>query len=132
MADVTCDRCTELLGDYVEGRLAQEVLGAVEGHVASCAACAALVRDYQAIPGLVRGATDVEAELELECLNRSLAPEVETVFVPARAELAEVSSSRLKALAAEGRDISTYCPPEVAARLRRRLAEATSREASHV
>ena len=80
----------------------------------------------------VRGATDVEAELELECLNRSLAPEVETVFVPARAELAEVSSSRLKALAAEGRDISTYCPPEVAARLRRRLAEATSREASHV
>jgi anti-sigma factor RsiW len=72
MADVTCDRCTELLGDYVEGRLAQEVLGAVEGHVASCAACAALVRDYQAIPGLVRGATDVSMPHEVEMRLRRL------------------------------------------------------------
>jgi pantetheine-phosphate adenylyltransferase len=80
----------------------------------------------------VRGATDIEAEIELAQLNRSLAPEVETVFVPARAELAEVSSSRLKALVAEGRDISIFCPPEVEPRLRDKLGAATAREATHV
>jgi pantetheine-phosphate adenylyltransferase len=69
----------------------------------------------------VRGATDVEAEIGLANMNRALAPEIETVFVPAHPELSEVSSSRLKALATAGDDVSRYCPPEVEARLRARL-----------
>jgi len=72
MADLTCDRCAELLGDYVEGRLAPDVLGALEGHVGSCAACAALVRDYEAIPGFVREATDVRMPHEVEIRLRRL------------------------------------------------------------
>jgi pantetheine-phosphate adenylyltransferase len=80
----------------------------------------------------VRGATDVEAEIELAQLNRALVPDVETVFVPARAELAEVSSSRLKALAAAGGDVSAFCPPEVEARLRRKLGDLRAPEATHV
>ena len=70
----------------------------------------------------VRGATDAEAELALSRLNQQLAPEIETVFVPAHLELSEVSSSGLKALAQQGADIARYCPPLVAARLRERLA----------
>jgi pantetheine-phosphate adenylyltransferase len=80
----------------------------------------------------VRGATDIDAEIELAQLNQAIAPEVETVFVPARAELAEVSSSRLKALAVDGRDVSAYCPPEVEARLRNKLGPAAARQATHV
>jgi pantetheine-phosphate adenylyltransferase len=80
----------------------------------------------------VRGATDVAAEIELAQLNRALAPDVETVFVPARAELAEVSSSRLKALAAEGHDVSAYCPPEVEARLRDKLGAPAAQEGTRV
>jgi anti-sigma factor RsiW len=72
MADLTCDRCAELLGDYVEGRLAADVLVALEGHVASCAACAALVRDYKAVPGFVRGATDVRMPHDVEVRLRRL------------------------------------------------------------
>lgn len=72
MADLTCDRCTELLGDYVDGRLAPDVLGALEEHVASCEACAALVRDYKAIPGFVRGATDVKMPHDVEMRLRRL------------------------------------------------------------
>lgn len=66
----------------------------------------------------VRGVTDMEAELTLSRLNHQLAPEIETVFVPARMDLAEVSSSRLKEMVRLGQDVERYCPPLVAARLR--------------
>lgn len=65
----------------------------------------------------VRGATDIEGEITLSHLNHQLAPEIETVFVPAHAALSEVSSSHLKQLAQEGQDLSRYCPPAVRARL---------------
>lgn len=79
----------------------------------------------------VRGATDTEAELALARLNHELAPEIETVFVPAQPQLSEVSSSRLKELVREGADVSRYCPPQVAARLRARLGS-ISTERNHV
>ena len=79
----------------------------------------------------VRGVTDTESELSLSSLNRQLAPEIETLFVPAHPELSQVSSSRLKELVLEGADISRYCPPHVAARLRERLAGG-SQKAAHV
>jgi pantetheine-phosphate adenylyltransferase len=69
----------------------------------------------------VRGVTDVEAELELARQNHELAPEVETVFVPAHAHLSEVSSSALKRLAAQGADLSAYCTPRVAEALSTRF-----------
>ncbi len=72
MADLTCDQCAELLCDYLEGRLAPDVLGALEQHVASCPRCAALARDYRAIPGFVRGATDVRMPHDVEVRLRRL------------------------------------------------------------
>jgi len=91
----------------------------------------------QGAPYLVRGVrscTDVESEITLANMNHELAPEVETVFVPAHPELSEVSSSRLKELAAAGEDVSPYCPPEVAARLHERLSIIAQRqlETAHV
>ena len=80
----------------------------------------------------LRGATDIDAEIALARMNHELAPEIETVFVPAHAELSEVSSSRLKQLAADGLDISAYCPPQIEARLRHRLAERACTEGAHV
>jgi pantetheine-phosphate adenylyltransferase len=70
----------------------------------------------------VRGITDIEAETALAHMNHELAPEVETVFIPAHAALSEVSSSRLKQLASEGADLAHYCPPEIIAPLRERVA----------
>ena len=82
----------------------------------------------------VRGATEVEAEIALADANRALAPEIETVFIPAHPQLSEVSSSRLKELARRGLDISRYCPPEIAARLIDRVKDsaAADEEARHV
>ncbi|WP_375757652.1 pantetheine-phosphate adenylyltransferase [Corallococcus exercitus] len=69
----------------------------------------------------VRGATDAQFETELAQMNRALAPELSTLFLPAEAHLAEVSSSALKERLTRGEDVSAYCPPAVAAKLRERL-----------
>jgi pantetheine-phosphate adenylyltransferase len=79
----------------------------------------------------VRGVTDTQAELGLAQLNHQLAPEIETVFVPAHAELSEVSSSRLKELARAGAELTRYCPERVALRLQA-LLSSHSVEQSHV
>lgn len=50
----------------------------------------------------VRDVTDAEDELKLARLNHELAPNVETVFLPAHGALTEVSSSKLKVLARAG------------------------------
>ncbi|NMO13748.1 pantetheine-phosphate adenylyltransferase [Pyxidicoccus fallax] len=73
----------------------------------------------------VRGATDAQFETELARNNRVLAPELSTLFLPAEAHLAEVSSSGLKERVARGEDVSAFCPPAVAAKLRERLAPST-------
>lgn len=81
----------------------------------------------------VRSCTDVEGEIALANMNHALAPEIETVFIPAHPELSEVSSSRLKELARASADLTRYCPAEIASRLQRRLAEITSNpEGCHV
>jgi len=82
----------------------------------------------------VRSCTDVEGEIALAQMNHELAPDIETVFVPAHRELSEVSSSRLKELTIQGLDISRYCPPEIEVRLRERVrADSLARlEAAHV
>ena len=69
----------------------------------------------------LRDASDAAFETQLAQLNRSLAPEVRTLFVPADPALSEVSSSKLKEMAQNGEDISGLCPPEVASLLARRL-----------
>jgi phosphopantetheine adenylyltransferase len=53
------------------------------------------------------------------------------VFVPAHAELSEVSSSRLKQLASEDANLAPYCSASVAERLRARF-NLNSAEARHV
>jgi len=82
----------------------------------------------------VRSCTDVESEIALANMNHELAPEIETVFIPAHPELSEASSSKLKELAARGLDVSRYCPHEIAARLRERVLVAAEprMEAAHV
>jgi pantetheine-phosphate adenylyltransferase len=82
----------------------------------------------------VRGATDAEAELALANLNHELAPEIETVFVPAHPRLSVVSSSRLKELVRLGEDVSPYCPGSVARRLTSRISldPAQNEETAHV
>lgn len=57
----------------------------------------------------IRNESDVLYELKLAEENKKLAPEIQTVFLPADPEIAEVSSSKLKELVQAGADVSKYC-----------------------
>lgn len=69
----------------------------------------------------IRGASDVQMEMELARMNRSIAPEISTILLPAEAHLSSVSSSDLKDRIRRGEDIADYCPPAIAERVRQAL-----------
>ncbi|MCA9630745.1 MAG: pantetheine-phosphate adenylyltransferase [Myxococcales bacterium] len=69
----------------------------------------------------IRGASDAAYETDMAAENRRLAPEIATVLLAAEPDLSDVSSSRLKELVLAGEDVSRYCTPEVAQRVRARL-----------
>ena len=69
----------------------------------------------------IRGASDASYETELASENRNLAPDISTVLLAAEPDLSDVSSSHLKELVLEGANVSRYCTPEVAERVRARL-----------
>jgi len=71
----------------------------------------------------LRGPDDAQAETHLASLNRSLAPELETLLLPAESDLVTVSSSDLKARAQRGEPLATLCPEPVARELRARFGE---------
>jgi pantetheine-phosphate adenylyltransferase len=75
--------------------------------------------DAKAIVKGLRVISDFEWEYQMNQLNRTLAPEVETVYVMASAQVSFVSSSGVKEIAAFGGDVSELVPAPVA----RRLAE---------
>ena len=82
-----------------------------------------LARTLEA-PVLIRGVrsvTDAAYELELSRQNLALAPEVQTIFLPAEPTMADISSSRLKELARQGRLPSDLCPAGVLEALQHRL-----------
>src|SRR4029079_1105884 len=75
--------------------------------------------DAKVIVKGLRGMSSFEWDFQMNQLNRTLAPEVETVYVMASPQVSFVSSSGVKEIAAFGGDVSALVPDPVA----RRLAE---------
>jgi pantetheine-phosphate adenylyltransferase len=69
----------------------------------------------------LRAISDFEYELELNQLNRTQAPEIESVYLMASAKYSFLSSSGVKELATFGGDIADLVPTEVAHALKERL-----------
>jgi pantetheine-phosphate adenylyltransferase len=75
--------------------------------------------DAKAIVKGLRVISDFEWEFQMNQLNRTLAPEVETVYVMASPQVSFVSSSGVKEIAAFGGNVEELVPESVA----RRFAE---------
>jgi pantetheine-phosphate adenylyltransferase len=69
----------------------------------------------------VRNASDLESEMVLFSVIESIHPTLDIVFFPTRPELSHISSSVVKAMVAEGGDVSEYCPLFVKQELEQRL-----------
>jgi pantetheine-phosphate adenylyltransferase len=74
--------------------------------------------EARAIVKGLRVISDFEWEFQMNQLNRTLAPEIETVYVMASAEVSFVSSSGVKEIAAFGGKVDELVPQAVATRLR--------------
>ena len=60
----------------------------------------------------VRGPGDLESESVMARVNRQLNPGLETLFLPASPETADISASIVRQLALFGADLSPYVPPQ--------------------
>ncbi len=69
----------------------------------------------------LRGAEDIEPEMQMARFNKARNPQAETVFFPAREELRAISSSAVKEAARKGADISSLVPPCVVDVLKEKL-----------
>lgn len=70
----------------------------------------------------MRAISDFEKEFQMALTNRTLSPEIETVFLPTSADLMFVSSSIVKEIARLGGDVSRLVPEPVMRRLTAKLA----------
>jgi pantetheine-phosphate adenylyltransferase len=62
----------------------------------------------------VRDSADFDYEMQMAAMNGDLAPELHTVFVPARPAVRHVTATLVRQIAAHGADISPFVPPAVA------------------
>jgi len=59
MAQLSCERFVEQMGEYIEGRLSRGQELAMNTHRLRCRRCGELLSDYARLPGELRKATDV-------------------------------------------------------------------------
>src|SRR3954447_17945705 len=78
-------------------------------------------RGAKAIVKGLRAISDFEYELEMNQLNRNLAPDVESIYLMASPQYSFLSSSGVKEIATFGGNISDLVPEEVAQRLQEAL-----------
>lgn len=69
----------------------------------------------------IRTFSDYEYEFQMALTNRSLAPEIETVFVMPSEDYSFLSSSMVKQAVALGGDLSRFVPENVLSCLKRKL-----------
>ena len=69
----------------------------------------------------LRAGADFDHEFDMALMNKTLAPNLETVFLMANIEWQFLSSSRIKEVAALGADVSGLVTPDVAEALRAKL-----------
>jgi len=71
----------------------------------------------------VRDASDFDYEMQMAGMNAVMAPEVQTVFVPASAAVRPITATLVRQIAGMGGDVSAFVPAQVTARLQRKFAK---------
>ncbi len=71
----------------------------------------------------VRDATDFDYEMQMAGMNGAMAPEVQTVFLPASPTVRPITATLVRQIAGMGGDVSPFVPAQVAARLKKKFAK---------
>jgi len=71
----------------------------------------------------LRDSTDFDFEMQMAGMNRAMAPELHTVFLPASSPVRPIAATLVRQIAAMGGDVSPFVPPNVAAVLKAKFAK---------
>jgi len=83
--------------------------------------CARREKAAMLIRGL-RDGTDLDYEMQMAGMNGAMAPEVQTVFLPASPMVRPITATLVRQIAGMGGDVSAFVPAAVAARLKAKFA----------
>ncbi|HEY3795436.1 MAG TPA: pantetheine-phosphate adenylyltransferase [Bradyrhizobium sp.] len=72
----------------------------------------------------VRDATDFDYEMQMAGMNAAMAPDVQTIFLPAAPAARAITATLVRQIAGMGGDVSAFVPAPVAARLKSKFAKA--------
>lgn len=70
----------------------------------------------------LRDGTDLDYEMQMAGMNAIMAPELQTVFLPASPGVRHITATLVRQIAAMGGDVSAFVPAPVLAALRARFA----------
>jgi pantetheine-phosphate adenylyltransferase len=73
----------------------------------------------------LRDASDLDDEMRMAGMNQAMAPDLQTIFLPASPMVRPINATLVKQIAAIGGDVSTFVPASVAARLKAKFAGKT-------
>ncbi|HUI13490.1 MAG TPA: pantetheine-phosphate adenylyltransferase [Xanthobacteraceae bacterium] len=71
----------------------------------------------------VRDATDFDYEMQMAGMNAAMAPEIQTVFLPAAPPVRPITATLVRQIAGMGGDVSAFVPKQVLARLKKKFAK---------
>jgi pantetheine-phosphate adenylyltransferase len=71
----------------------------------------------------LRDGTDLDYEMSMAGMNGAMAPEVQTVFLPAGLNVRHITATLVRQVALMGGDVSAFAPPLVVEALRRKAKE---------
>jgi pantetheine-phosphate adenylyltransferase len=69
----------------------------------------------------LRDGTDLDYEMQLAGMNAAMAPEVQTVFLPASPLVRPITATLVRQIAGMGGDIAAFVPASVAGRLKKKF-----------
>jgi pantetheine-phosphate adenylyltransferase len=70
----------------------------------------------------LRDGTDLDYEMQLAGMNETMAPDVQTVFVPASVAVRPITATLVRQIAQMGGEFSAFVPPLVAASLKAKFS----------
>jgi pantetheine-phosphate adenylyltransferase len=70
----------------------------------------------------LRSAADFDYEMEMAGMNATMAPGLQTVFLPAATNVRPITATLVRQIASMGGDVSAFVPASVAARLKAKFA----------
>jgi pantetheine-phosphate adenylyltransferase len=71
----------------------------------------------------LRDAADFDYEMQMAGMNAAMAPEVQTVFLPASPEVRPITATLVRQIAGMGGDVSAFVPAIVATHLKKKFAK---------